>query len=63
MAPNERFRYFVRKVTDFSEVWGLYFEGWAMAASDSGQKALVFWPEKEFAEICATAQWKDYEAY
>ncbi|WP_245805776.1 DUF2750 domain-containing protein [Bacillus alkalicellulosilyticus] len=30
-SPNIRYEYFIKKVVDFEEVWGLYNGGWATA--------------------------------
>ena len=55
----ERYSYFIRKVADFEEVWGLYNEGWALL-EDKGDRMLAFWPEAEFAELCTSDVWKNY---
>lgn len=61
MKAPERYEYFVRKTVDFEKVWGLYEDGWAVAEDSKGHKAIPFWPEKEFAEVCCDAVWKSYE--
>ncbi|AYB34305.1 DUF2750 domain-containing protein [Chryseolinea soli] len=60
LSASERYSYFIRKVADFEQVWGLYSDGWATLANDE-EKMLAFWPEIEFAELCATDAWKDYQ--
>ena len=60
LGGKERLDYFVRKVADFEEVWGLMDEGWAMAMDASGRDAVPFWPEKEFADACATGSWSGF---
>jgi Protein of unknown function (DUF2750) len=57
-AP-ERYSYFIRKAADFEEVWGLYDNGWALLES-KGNRILAFWPECEFAELCAIDTWQSY---
>lgn len=59
-SGEERFEYFIRKVTDFSEVWGLFDNGWATSSDKSGGTAIPFWPEKDFARLCASETWKNY---
>jgi len=59
LSAPERYSYFVRKIADFEEVWGLYNEGWALVESN-GSSVLAFWPECEFAELCADGIWKNY---
>jgi len=61
MAGPARYHYFVRSIADSQVVWGLFNEGWAQAASDEGRRALPFWPESEFAEVCATSQWAEFK--
>lgn len=60
MPGEERYFYFIRKVTDFEEVWGLYANGWATTADGKDRKAIPFWPEKVFADLCANGTWEGY---
>ena len=57
----ERFEHFIKAVADWQEVWGLYQDGWALAATDDGTTVFPFWPAKEYAEACATNDWQGYE--
>lgn len=60
MSEDERYNYFIRKVTDFEELWGLNNDGWALLGDDDGNRIFPVWPEKEFAALCAVDQWKNY---
>jgi hypothetical protein len=60
LSEEDRYNYFIRKVADFEEVWGLNNDGWALLGNDLNNQIFPFWPEKEFAEICATEQWLGY---
>jgi hypothetical protein len=60
--PNIRYEYFIKKVVDFEEVWGLYDDGWATADNGEGNMVLPFFPRKEFAEYCAVNEWANYKA-
>lgn len=60
MNAEHRLKYFLRKVADFEQVWGLYNHGWAMAAGDDGRPGLPVWPERGFADACATGPWRDH---
>ncbi|SDF20868.1 Protein of unknown function [Mucilaginibacter pineti] len=62
MNPEDRYLYFIRKITDFEEVWGLYNEGWATATNEENQQIVLFWPEKQFAVLCAENILSSYEA-
>ncbi|MCT2561813.1 DUF2750 domain-containing protein [Chryseobacterium herbae] len=62
MSEDERYNYFVRKVADFEQIWGLSDNGWALLGDDIGNQILPLWPEKEFAELCAVDQWKEHKA-
>jgi hypothetical protein len=64
MNVSDRVDYFIRKVVDFGEMWGLYDSGWALVeeSSPSLQRALPVWPEKGFAEICVQGPWQSYHA-
>lgn len=54
----KRYEYFIKKVADFEEVWGLFNQGWAQA-EDKNNITIPFWPKKEFASLCANDEWKD----
>lgn len=61
MTDDERYDYFIRKVADFEQIWGLNDNGWALLGDNDGNQILPLWPEKEFAELCAVDQWKNYK--
>ena len=61
MSGNARFGYFVRKVTDFGELWGLFNNGWAMGKDGDGRMAVLFWPEQGFAEMYATGEFANHK--
>lgn len=61
LSSQERFSYFIRKVTDFEEVWGLSDGSeWALIGDSDDNQLFPVWPEKDFAEICATGVWYNY---
>ena len=55
---RNRYEYFIKKVTDFEEVWGLYDIGWVTTTDSYGRTLIPFWPKKEFAEGCALQEWQ-----
>jgi hypothetical protein len=57
-----RYEYFIKKVVDYEEVWGLYNEGWASAQDDLGKPLIPFFPKREFAEGCAQLEWEGFRA-
>ena len=58
LTASERYDYFIRKIADFEEVWGLKdAEGWALMGSEE-QVLFPIWSEKEFAELC---KWDNYQ--
>jgi len=59
---NIRYEYFIKKVADYEEIWGLYDDGWATAQDDDGNMLIPFFPKKEFAEYCAVNEWKKFKA-
>jgi len=61
LEPQARYDYFIRKVADFEVVWGLFDNGWATAGS-ANTTAVPFWPEEDFARLCASAQWRGFTA-
>ncbi|CEJ20735.1 conserved hypothetical protein [Ralstonia solanacearum IPO1609] len=61
LSGAKRFQHFIKVVADWQEVWGLYQNGWALAATDDGTPVFPLWPAKEYAQICAAHEWKEYE--
>jgi hypothetical protein len=62
LSGAERYKYFIGNVCNFEEAWGLWQDGWALAAADDGRTLFPFWPAKEFAEICSEGTWSGFEA-
>ncbi|WP_240458732.1 DUF2750 domain-containing protein [Virgibacillus sp. Bac330] len=62
LSGIKRYEYFIKKVVDFEEVWGLYEGGWAISESENGEPLMPFWPKKEFANLCAINEWNNYKA-
>ena len=60
LPTAERHAYFVRKVADMQEVWGLHHDGWATAQA-CGKVAIPFWPEAAFAQACASGEWEHFQ--
>ncbi|WP_191557680.1 DUF2750 domain-containing protein [Metabacillus idriensis] len=60
--PNIRYDFFIKKVVDYEEVWGLYNDGWATAKDEEDNLLIPFFPKKVFAENCAEKEWAAYEA-
>lgn len=60
LSANKRYEYFVKVVADWNEVWGLYQDGWALAATDDGIPVFPVWPAKEYARLCAEKEWSEY---
>lgn len=62
MQPSAiRYEYFIKKVADYEEVWGLYNDGWATADDGLGNLCIPFFPREEFAKHCAVAEWSHYK--
>lgn len=61
LPASKRFEHFVKVVADRQKAWGLYQDGWAMAATDQGQHVFPLWPQQEYAAACAQKEWAGYE--
>lgn len=61
LPAQKRYEHFVKQVADWGEVWGLYQDGWAVAADDNGNFVLPVWPAMQYARLCATDDWQNYE--
>ncbi|MEH6437038.1 DUF2750 domain-containing protein [Massilia sp. DD77] len=58
----DRYEYFVKRVADSQEVWGLYQDGWALAKTDDGTLVFPMWPASDYASLCAEYEWDGYDA-
>lgn len=56
----KRHSHFVKRVVDDQLAWGLWKDGWALMADDTGQQVFPLWPAREYAAACAVADWADY---
>ncbi len=62
LSDDERFDYFLRKVTDFEEIWSLHSrDGWVALSSSDDDECLPIWPHPDFAKAWATGDWADCE--
>ncbi len=61
LSGQKRYENFIKVVADWEEVWGLYQDGWALAATNDGQEVFPVWPAKEYAQLCATNEWSGYK--
>jgi hypothetical protein len=58
----QRYEHFVKQVADWEEAWGLFQNGWALAARDDNEtRVFPLWPSKEYAEACAKGIWEGFE--
>jgi hypothetical protein len=62
LGAPKRYEYFIKRVADWEEAWGLYNDGWALARTNEGEQVFLLWPAKEYAELCATGDWVGYKA-
>lgn len=60
LPAKDRYQYLIKVVADWQEVWGLYSDGWALAATEEGSMVFPIWPAKEYAEVCAKNEWAEY---
>ncbi|KFA93450.1 DUF2750 domain-containing protein [Archangium violaceum] len=61
LPAARRYAYFLQRVAESGEVWGLDGEGWALALDDTGRDVLPLWPAPEFAAMCATRLWSGFQ--
>ena len=58
----QRYEYFVKQVADWEQAWGLFRDGWALAATNSeGRQVFPVWPSREYAKACAEGIWEGFE--
>lgn len=57
-----RYDHFVKRVVDQELAWGLWRDGWALLTDEAGKAVFPLWPAREYAALCATAEWDGYGA-
>lgn len=59
LEPDKRYRYFIKKIVDYEEVWSLSNDkGWVKSEDDNGTIQLHFWPTEGHAKQCSIEKWK-----
>lgn len=61
LPGEKRYKHFIKRIADTEVVWGLYRDGWALAATDDGIQVFPMWPAREYAALCAVDEWTGYE--
>ena len=59
-SDDKRCEYFLKKVSDFEEIWSLESpDGWVELSDEDGQVCLPLWPHPDFANAWAVDDWAD----
>jgi hypothetical protein len=61
LSGPERYSHFVKVSADRGLIWGLFSDGWALAATDDETSAFPIWPASEYAALCANGDWANYK--
>ncbi len=61
LGGPERYNYTIKFISDVGELWGLYDDGWALAAGGNQVTSLAIWPSKEYALLNADNEWNNYK--
>ncbi|WP_303850144.1 DUF2750 domain-containing protein [Apibacter mensalis] len=60
LEPLDRYKYFIKKIADFEELWTILDVNNDYALSDVEEYTLIsFWPEEEFVFSNLDKEWKD----
>lgn len=58
LPGKKRYEYFIKRVTDWEELWSLRDEnGWVLMGDNEGNKLVPVWPHIRFAQANATGEW------
>lgn len=61
-SDKEKLQYFLQRVIESEEIWGLGNEsGWVTRISDN-RNCLPVWPYQEYAADCITGEWEEQQA-
>ena len=61
LSGKRRYAHFIKVSADQHRVWGLYNEGWALAATVDEIPVFPVWPASEYATLCAIEDWAEYK--
>lgn len=61
LSPEDRYKYLIKRVSDFEEIWVLSNEeeGFALNEEKDGRLFMPVWPFKEYTEPCIHGAFKD----
>lgn len=55
---QQRYQYFLKRVSDSAWIWGLKKgEGWAVAVDEQGREFVAVWSHPRYATACASGEW------
>lgn len=58
LAADARYAYFLKKIADWEEVWGIGDEnGWAFM-TDGAVELFPVWPAEAYAAACCVGEWQ-----
>jgi hypothetical protein len=59
LTPEKRYGYFINKVADWAEVWGIRDdEGWSSPLDNQNAACMAVWPAEAFAKQCCVGEWE-----
>jgi hypothetical protein len=59
LPSQERYVHSIKQIVGFSELWGLFDNGWALV-KDENIECFPIWPENYYAKICCVEDWTSY---
>lgn len=58
LPGSNRYEYFIKKVADFEEAWGLRGDdGWALFGTVEGETVFPLWAAEAYASLAAKEDW------
>ncbi len=62
LEPMNRYRYFIKKIADYEELWVLENGNGDAAIAEVDNHVLIpFWSASEFTESCRKDEWAEYQ--
>lgn len=58
LPAAERYGYFIRKIADWREVWGIGVgDSWRFFTAENGEILVPAWPAEAYARLCCIGDW------
>ena len=64
LEPFKRYKYFIKKIADFEEIWTIIDRNGDIGLSDIDNKILIpMWPKEPYIKSCLEDNWRNHISF